>query len=119
DDKTNETTTEDQTDSISHKTDRNGLSVVTGEYIFTDDAAVIKGRSFIYGVVLDSMAKSHGEKIKPLKRDQYDMVPVTVKGKIEPNPMKDGWDEVVKITKILKISKPDSDPAIEISSGKK
>lgn len=109
----NETTTQ-QNDSI--KRDRNGESVVSGDFIYTKNAAVIKGNRDIYGVVLDSMAQVLAKKVEPVKRNKYDMVPVTVKGKVEANPQKDGWDHVVEITKILMISEPKGDDAIEISS---
>lgn len=100
---------------VKHKKDDDGLTVLSGEFIFNKDAAVINGNNFIYGVVLDSMATELSKKVEPLKRDRFDMVPVVIKGKIKPNPMKDGWDEVVKITKIITITKPKSKPAVEIS----
>lgn len=104
---------------VTHKKDDDGLSVLSGEFIYTKDAAVLNGNNFIYGVVLDSMAKELSKKVEPFKRDRYDMVPVVIKGKVKPNPLKDGWDEVVKITKIITITKPKTKPAVEIDSDKK
>lgn len=95
--------------------------VITGEFYFTEEAAILNNtiRGTIYGVVLDSMAKVLADKVEPIKRDEFDMVPVTVKGKIKPNPEKDGWDEVIEITKIINISKPESDDVIKIDGSQK
>lgn len=77
---------------------------IEAEFIYIQDAAVLKGQSFIYGVVLDDKAKELAEKVSPMKKDQYDMVPVVINGLIKPNPKKDGWKEVVEIKEILKVS---------------
>ncbi|HLS30114.1 MAG TPA: hypothetical protein VK021_04600 [Flavobacteriaceae bacterium] len=99
------------------KKDSDGNTVLIGDFIYSDGAAVINGKDFIYGIVLDSMANVLTEKVKPIKQDEYDMIPVAIKGKIKPNPKKDGWDEVVEITKIINISKSKSNKeAIEINS---
>lgn len=79
------------------------LTEIQAEFIYIQDAAVLKGQSFIYGVVLDEKAKELAEKVKSYKKDQYDMVPVVVKGIVKPNPVKDGWKEIVEIKEILKV----------------
>ncbi len=101
--------------------DNDGSTVLIGEFIYTPKAAVINGDDFIYGVVLDSMAKTLAQKVDTFKQGKYEMVPVVIKGKISPNPVKNGWDEVVKITKIIKISKPkqNTNSAIRINSDQK
>ena len=78
-------------------------SEISAEFIYIQDAAVLKGQSFIYGVVLDDKAKELAEKVKSFKKDQYDMVPVVVNGIIKSNPVKDGWKEIVEIQEIVKI----------------
>ncbi len=98
--------------------EKTDITVITGEFYYTPEAAVIKGNNFIYGVVLDSMAKVLAEKVEPVKRNKYDMIPITIKGKLEANPMEGGWDQVVKITDILLISKPQGEPAIKIGTQK-
>ena len=80
-----------------------GGSEISAEFIYIQDAAVLKGQSFIYGVVLDEKAKELAEKVKSFKKDQYDMVPVVIKGIVKPNPVKDGWKEVVEIKDIVKV----------------
>lgn len=79
------------------------LKEIQAEFIYIQDAAVLKGQSFIYGVVLDDKAKELAEKVKSFKKDQYDMVPVIVKGVVKQNPVKDGWKEIVEIQEILKV----------------
>lgn len=101
------------------KKDKNGESIITGEFIYTDNASVINGNNFILGVVLDSMAKKLAKKVEPVKDDEFDMVPVTIKGKIIDNPPNYDWDQAVKITKIIYISKRNNgDSAIKINDKK-
>jgi hypothetical protein len=97
---------------------KDSLQVLHGEYIYVDSAAVLKGRSFVYGVKLDSMARALGERVDSLKRDQYDMVPVFVKGIVRKNEKEEGWDEIVEIKEILRVMEPQSDPAIRIEGEK-
>lgn len=86
---------------------------IEAEFIYIQDAAVLKGQSFIYGVVLDNMAKELAKRVSPMKKDKYDMVPVVVNGVIKPNPKKDGWKEVVEIKEILKVSPVKNETASE------
>ncbi len=79
------------------------LSTIEGEFIYLADAAVLKGQDFIYGVEIDSISMDLVDRVAPLKRDDFDMVPVTVRGKIIPNPRQEGWDEVVQIREILEV----------------
>lgn len=92
------------------------LKVLRGEFIYVDSAAVLKGNNFIYGVKIDSMAEKLAAQIDSLKRNEFDMVPVILKGVIHPNKQQKGWDEVLTIKEILKVSEPISDPAIRIEN---
>jgi|AntDeeMinimDraft_5_1070356.scaffolds.fasta_scaffold05926_3 hypothetical protein len=91
--------------------------VYHGEFIFTDTAAVLKGDSFIYGVKLDSLSRDLGEKIQPMMENQYQMVPVVVKGDLKKN-QNEGWDEILTIKKVLAVEKPKDDESIKITSKK-
>ncbi|MBW2961893.1 hypothetical protein [Mesonia aestuariivivens] len=91
-----------------------GEVVLSGEYIYTEDAAVLKGDDFIYGVELDEMAKKLASQVEEFKREDYDMIPVILKGKIKENPNKDGWEKIVEIKNIIKVSEPTSEPAIKV-----
>ena len=97
-------------------TEQDSIRTIEGEFIYLSDAAVFKGPDFIYGVEVDSSALELAEKIKPLTNDDFDLVPVTLKVKILPNPRNRGWDEVAKIIEIVKIPEAPNDstgPSVE------
>lgn len=100
------------------KTDEENIEVISGEFYYTDDAAIINAKDAIYGVIIDSMAQELAAKVEKIKQDEYDMVPVVIKGAVKPNPDKEGWEEVVEITKLINISKPkeNNENTIEIDS---
>jgi len=91
------------------------VTLIRGEFILIEDAAVIKGNDFIYGVVIDEAALELAEKIKPLQREEYDMVPVVIKGIIKSNPHQ-GWGEVVEIKEIVGVSAPTSELPTKIKA---
>lgn len=85
-----------------------------GEFIKVEDAAILKGRDFIYGVVLDSVGMELANQAESYKYDEYDMIPVVVTGDIIPNEAKDGWEELIKVKQIIRISEPKMEESIEI-----
>jgi len=87
------------------KSSEKKANLIRGEFILIDGSGVIKGAEFIYGVVINDMAHQLNEKIKPLQREEYDMVPVVVNGVIKENP-EEGWPEVLEITEIISVTKP-------------
>lgn len=105
-------TTQDNTE----ETVVDSIPTIKGEFIYIADAAVLKGDNFIYGVKIDTKAQELAERVKPLKREDFDMVPVEVKGKIMPNKETEGWDEIVEIREIIKVSAPTSEPAVKVKS---
>lgn len=100
---------EDEIDEVIPAVAKDSLSIIEAEFIHLADAAVLKGRSFIYGVELDSVGKELVKKTEPLKRDEFDMVPVKVRGKIIKNPERNGWEEIIQIREILEIPEEQSD----------
>ncbi len=93
----------------------NESDLIRGEFIFIDDAAVIKGTDFIYGVVINDLTHELAKKIEPLQREEYDMVPVVIKGIVKPNP-EEGWEEIVEIKEIIGVSAPTSELPTKIKS---
>ncbi|GGE08474.1 hypothetical protein [Psychroflexus salis] len=85
-----------------------------GEFIKVDNAAILKGNNFIYGVVLDSMGMELATQAETLKYDEYDMVPVVLSGELISNPNKDGWEELLEVKKIIRIAEPKMEETIEI-----
>jgi hypothetical protein len=104
------------TDNPANETVVDSISTISGEFIYIADAAVLKGDNFIYGVKIDEKAEELAKQIKPLKREDFDMVPVVIKGKIMSNNAEEGWDEIVEIREILKVSAPTSEPAVKVKS---
>lgn len=90
-----------------------------GEFIYVDSAAVLKGSDFIYGIKIDSMAKSLASSIDSLKRNPFDMVPVQLKGILHDNTKAEGWDKILTIKEIIKISPPRQDKGLSVENGKK
>jgi len=77
----------------------------TGDFLYLDNTAILKGRDFIYSVALDNIAKALAEKVEPIKKESYDMIEVTVKGVLSKKPEnQEGWDEILSIKEILTIA---------------
>ncbi len=78
-----------------------------GEFIFLSDAAVLKGRTYIHGVSLDDKMHDLATIVKPLQRDEFDMVPVIIKGTIRAKEEgTEGWDSIVTIKEIIEVKAP-------------
>tara|TARA_R110000850_G_scaffold271031_2_gene404668 strand:+ start:64364 stop:64723 length:360 start_codon:yes stop_codon:yes gene_type:complete len=94
---------------------QNDTQEIAADFIYFDDAAVLKGSDFIYGVKLDDKAKELSEKVAPVKKDEYDMVPVVVKGIINKREEgQEGWEEIFTITEIVKVSNRPSNPDVKL-----
>lgn len=106
---------------LSCKTENND-PVYEGEFIYIADGAVLKGTNFIYGVTLDEMATTLAEKVSPVKENDYDMVPVTIKGKLGKNPLfvetGEGWPEILTITEIVEVGTTPAKADVKIEEKK-
>lgn len=88
---------------------------ITADFIFLDDAAVLKGADFIYGVKIDDKAKELAKRIEPIKAEEFDMVQVVVTGVInQKEESEDGWEEIVTIKEIVSISESPSQPDVKL-----
>jgi len=86
-----------------------------GEFIYTPEAAVFKGNSFVYGVQINDKAKDLAEKVAAVKKGEFDMVPVIVRGEVTPKPEgTDGWDEIITITEIINVSETSTKADVEL-----
>ncbi len=92
--------------------------LIRGEFILIDDAAVIMGNGFIYGVIINDITHELAKKVAPLQREEYDMVPVVIKGYIKSNEGNglEEWKEIVEITEIIGVSAPTSELPTKIKS---
>lgn len=86
-----------------------------GEFIYSEEAAVLKGDDFIYGVELNDLSKNLANQVSKIKTDEYDMVPVIVKGDLNPRPQgTEGWDEILTITEIVHVSETPAEAGIHL-----
>ncbi|MBW2937095.1 hypothetical protein KXJ69_03195 [Aureisphaera sp. CAU 1614] len=109
-------------ESNSTKLMQNTLPSYAGEYFYSNDGAVLKGTHFIYAVTMDDMAKELGDKIAPIKKEEYDMVPVVVKGVVEVNPAYERgekvWEQIITIKEIVSVSDAPAEIDIKIEEKK-
>lgn len=81
---------------------------LNGNFIYYDNAAVLQTRSEIYGVIVDSMLHVLDKQSKPYKKEDTDMVPVTVRAKLSNKKDKTEWAKKIEILEVVKISKPEA-----------
>ena len=93
--------------------------VYRGDFIFLEDAAVLKGDKFIYGVTIDEISKQLAVKVKTVKNSDFDMVPVAVKGNVsQKQEGQEGWDEILTITEIILVGNKPSKIDVKIEEKK-
>lgn len=84
------------------------ITTFKGEFIYAVDAAVLTTKKDMYAVRIDDKMRELQELAQPLKRSEYDMVNVILKGELVPNPLKvetgEGWDQMIIIEDILEIT---------------
>jgi len=119
-DKSSEATESSENDST--KLLENKIPSYTGEYFYSKEGAVLKGSHFIYAVTMDDMAKELGDRIAPIKKEEYDMVPVVVKGVVEVNPAyvrgDKVWEQIITIKEIVSVSESPAEIDIKIEEKK-
>ena len=104
---------------VSNESSDSKISVYQGEFIYLADAAVLKGSNFIYGVTLDEMSEELAKQVEPAKKEEFDMVPVIVKGIVSKKPEgQEGWDEILTIKEILSVSKTPSKTDLKLEAKK-
>ena len=59
------------------------------------------------------------ERVGTIKKDDFDMVPVVVKGSLKNKPQgAEGWDEILTITQVVSVSETPSEADIKIEDKK-
>lgn len=70
-----------------------------------EDIAVLKADDFIYKLNIDSNTKALEEKVKPIKKNVYEMVEVKLIGILNSTPNnEEGWQETLEIKEIISIA---------------
>ena len=79
--------------------------IISGNYIFFDDAAVLQNDVEIYGVILNDVVKELNKKAAILKTSETDMVSLEVRGivstKDDPKIL---WEKKLEIIEIINVS---------------
>ncbi|MFT5848550.1 MAG: hypothetical protein ACJARX_000954 [Psychroserpens sp.] len=97
-----------------------GLIAIKGEFIYYADAAVLKTTTKMYGVVIDEKMQELQSQVKAFKKEDTDMIPVTVRGRLfKKSPSEEGWEDKIEIKEILKVSAPSPDANDVIKIGNK
>jgi hypothetical protein len=97
-----------------------GFIALQGEFIYYADAAVLKTSSKIYGVVIDDVVQELQAQVKAFKKEDTDMIPVTVRGRLfKKAPNEEGWEDKIEIKEILKVSAPSLEANDVIKIGNK
>ncbi|WP_274474726.1 hypothetical protein [Mangrovimonas aestuarii] len=94
-----------------------GLTLLRGEFVYYEDAAVLQTHREIYGVVQDEMMQELNKRAQAFKIEPTDFVTVEVRGKITPKPEgTDGWEHRVEIKEILNVKEtsPNTHEAIKL-----
>jgi hypothetical protein len=86
------------------KKQSDGLTLLKGEFVYYDGAAVLQTHAEIYGVLLTDKLEELNKKAKQYKTEPTDMVLVEVRGKIT-NKKHDKilWDNKVEVIEILNV----------------
>ncbi|MBN4057874.1 hypothetical protein JYT34_00355 [Olleya sp. AH-315-K02] len=96
-----------------------GLTLLKGDFIYFDAAAVLQTHREVYGVVIDEKMHELDKLIQQYKIETTDMVPVEIRGKIISKPEnEEGWSFRVEIKEILNVSKPNPQNNEVIKVGK-
>ena len=97
-------------ESASKTYDQNdGLITLKGDFIYdkNQNAAVIQtANSTIYGVVVDDNMKALNDKVKAFKKEDTDMVPVTVRVRRFESNEENTWKYRVEIKETIKVEAP-------------
>jgi len=97
-----------------------GLIAIQGDFIYYADAAVLKTPTRMYGVVINDKMHDLQKQVKAYKKEDTDMVPVTIRGRMfKKDSNEEGWEDLIEIKEILKVSAPDPDANDVIKIGNK
>jgi hypothetical protein len=122
DSKTEETTNSEKIDTDSQEKtakQRDGLTLLKGEFVYFADAAVLQTHRDVYAVVIDEKMHELDNMAKKFKNEPTDYVTVAVRGKITPKPEgEEGWPFRIAIKEIMEVtaSNPESNNVVKLES---
>ena len=117
DKKTEEIIDADSSEKTAKQSD--GLTLLKGDFIFYDNAAILQTQREIYGVIINNKAEELNKKVASYKNEKTDMVPVEIRGRIsDKEDEKIQWKHKVEIIEILNVFEPKKDTNNTIKIGK-
>lgn len=91
------------------------LKAYKGDFIDSNGALVLMGTNFIYGVKRDSISEELSKQVATIKKNDFDMVGVIVRGAVSKNTNSDSeWEEVITIKEIMRVSPKPSEVDIKL-----
>ena len=96
-----------------------GLTLLKGDFVLYDDAAILQTHREFYGVYINDKAKELNSLVKKHKKAETDMVPVEIRGRISTEKdEKIMWPNKIEIIEILNVfePKPESNDIIKLGS---
>ena len=79
-------------------------TIISGDYVFHGDAAVLQTDTLIYGVIINDKVLELNKKAEPLKKQPTDMVRVELRGNINKDKHETIlWEDKLEIIEILKV----------------
>ncbi len=91
------------------------LKAYKGDFIDSNGALVLMGTNFIYGVKRDMLSEGLSKQVANVKKNDFDMVGVIVRGVVSKNTDGDSeWEEVITIKEILRVNEKPSEVDIKL-----
>ena len=86
------------------ETKNNDLIILSGDYVFYNNAAVLQTNKNVYGIIINEKVNELNEKLSSIKKDEFDFIPVILKGRLKNKAKNDeGWSVKLEITEIVEI----------------
>ena len=96
------------------------LQTYKGDFIDSNGAVVLMGSNFIYGVKRNEVSNDLSKQVSAIKKNDFDMVGVTVKGTISKNTEDESeWEELITIKEIVKVNDTPSEVDIKLEESAK
>lgn len=98
---------------------KDGLTLLKGDFVLYDDAAILQTHREFYGVFITDKTMELNQLVKKYKKAETDMIPVEIRGKISTEKHdKIMWPNKVEIVEILNVfePKPESNDIIKLGT---
>jgi|SRR5690606_3488035 len=91
------------------------IQAYKGDFIDSNGALVLMGSNFIYGVKRDMLSEGLSKQVAAIKKNDFDMVGVIVRGEVSKNTDDDSeWEEIITIKEIMRVNSTPSEVDIKL-----